>query len=109
MKKILFLFGAILAISACTSSDYDYEYDNDEMQRTESYDETYDRLTNNIFIKEKAPYSITYEYKDVRVDDIAVLAARYCKETYNTLAHLKSITLHKNNYRLATFHCHNLQ
>lgn len=100
MKKFLFLATAVLAISACTSSN---EY------RTENEEDVYEHFVNNISIKEKGRYSITYEYKDVRVDDIAVLAAKYCNETYSTQAHLKSINLHKNNYRLATFHCHDLQ
>lgn len=101
MKKILFLLTTILIISGCATTS--------QPQRADEEVEAYNRLTGNISIKEKGRYSITYEYKDVRVDDIAVLAARYCKETYNTQAHLKSVTLHKNNYRLATFHCHDLQ
>ncbi|MDR1693910.1 MAG: membrane lipoprotein lipid attachment site-containing protein [Lactobacillaceae bacterium] len=104
MKKVLFLIGTILAVSACSSSNTDYE-----TQTVQNDDEIYQRFIDNVSIKEKGPYSITYEYKDIRVDDIAVFAAKYCKETYNTYAHLKSVALHKNNYRLATFHCHDLQ
>lgn len=87
-------------------------YDNNEIKEPKeqyTYDSDFKRLVKNISVKEKGQNSITYEYKEVRVDEVGVLAARYCDETYGMPAHLKSIKLHKNNARLATFHCNDLQ
>ncbi len=101
MHKLLFSFFLLLGISACSM---------DKADTTSSpYDSTYDRFIKNVFIKEKGESSITYEYRDVRVDEVALLASKYCEETYKTPAHLQTIRLHKNNSRLATFHCYELQ
>lgn len=102
VRVFLFLVGVMLSVSACRSND------TDEISK-EEYDSVYERFINNVSIRERAPYTIVYEYRDVRIDELAVLAARYCQETYNMPAHLKSIRLHRNNSRLATFHCNNLQ
>lgn len=92
----------ILVFLACACSYQKNEF----FSRGTTYQiDDHERLVNNIFIKATDPYAITYEYKDVRVDEVAALAVRYCQDTYQKPAHLQSVTLHKNNSRLATFHC----
>lgn len=49
---------------------------------------------------------VTYEYKNVRVDQLMPLAQKYCKarnEAYE--ATLRDIILYRNNLRRATFDC----
>ncbi|MDD4555832.1 MAG: hypothetical protein PHE89_00690 [Alphaproteobacteria bacterium] len=100
-KGILFSLFIFSSIAACST-------DSSQPVKT-TYDSTYDRFVKNVFIREKTPNSIVYEYRDVRVDEVALLAGKYCQETYQAPAHLQAIRLHKNNSRLATFHCYELQ
>ena len=34
----------------------------------------------NVAVKEETARFVTYEYKDVRIDEVSSLAARYCAE-----------------------------
>ncbi len=73
------------------------------------YDSAYDRFLNNVVIKSRSENHVTYEYKDVRVDELAPLASRYCQENGNRTAVLRSVILYKNFARRATFDCLRLQ
>ncbi len=64
-----------------------------------------ERLLENIRIKQADAFGITYEYKDVRIDEIAFLAAQYCYEQDEKKAVLFDSQLYKNFSRRATFHC----
>lgn len=58
----------------------------------------------NVIIKEKSPYSVTYEYQDIRLDKIADYAGEYCAMT-GAKARMRESLTHRNNSRLATFDC----
>ncbi len=73
------------------------------------YDSAYNRFLNNVVIKSRSENHVTYEYKDVRVDELAPLASRYCQENGNRTAVLRSVILYKNFARRATFDCMRLQ
>lgn len=75
----------------------------------QGYDSDYERFFQNVVIKQKTPNFITYEYKDVRIDEIASLASRYCDEQGHKTAHLHDAVLFKNMSRRATFDCLELQ
>lgn len=75
----------------------------------QAYDSDYERFFQNVVIKEKTPYYITYEYKDVRIDELAFLASRYCQEQGNKHAYLHDTVLYRNFSRRATFDCLELQ
>ena len=81
----------------------------DEPLEKLAYDSAYDRFLDNVIIKVRSDNYITYEYKDVRVDELAPLASRYCQEHGNRTAVLRSVTLYKNYARHATFDCLRLQ
>ncbi len=68
-----------------------------------------ERFLQNIRIKQADEFGITYEYKDVRIDEIAFLAAQYCYEQKERKAVLFDSQLYKNFARRATFHCLELQ
>ena len=74
-----------------------------------AYDSAYDRFLDNVVIKARSYNYVTYEYKDVRVDELAPLASRYCEEHGNRTAVLRSVILYKNYARRATFACLRLQ
>lgn len=67
------------------------------------YDFSY--LINNVRVKHKNEYSITYEYKNVRIDEIAFMASEYCHDYGEKRAVLQSSQLYKNFSRRATFNC----
>ena len=73
------------------------------------YDSAYDRFLDNVVIKARSENYVTYEYKDVRVDELAPIASRYCLEHGNRTAVLRSVILYKNYARRATFDCLRLQ
>lgn len=74
-----------------------------------AYDSDYDRFFQNVIVKEKTPHYVTYEYKDVRIDEIAFLASRYCFEQDGKTAYLHDTVLYRNFTRRATFDCLELQ
>ena len=61
-----------------------------------AYDSAYDRFLDNVVIKARSDNYVTYEYKDVRVDELAPLASCYCEEHGNRTAVLRSVILYKN-------------
>lgn len=61
-------------------------------------------LTGSLWQK-KLPSSVVYEYQDVRVDEVSLLAAMYCQDHGNRNAYLEKINLYKNNRRRASFYC----
>lgn len=73
------------------------------------YDSAYDRFLDNVEIVARSENYVTYEYKDVRVDELAPLASRYCQEHGNRTAFFRGTFLYKNYARRATFDCRRLQ
>ena len=72
-------------------------------------DETeYKSFANRISVKEQNPNSVTYEYRDIRVDEMMPLAAHYCREHGNRTAIMRKINLYHGYYRRVTFDCVNL-
>lgn len=67
----------------------------------------YERFTHNVTIVSKNATSIVYEYKNLRVDELAIMAAMYCHDQAEKKAYLDKILLYRNNARRATFICKN--
>lgn len=80
----------------------------EEEIRYKEYANKYQRLIENVVIKDKSETDITYEYKDARVDELAFMAVQYCKEQDKRQAFLQKVTLFKNKARRATFSCRRL-
>ncbi|MBO5441245.1 MAG: hypothetical protein J6A09_01595, partial [Alphaproteobacteria bacterium] len=52
---------------------------------------------------------VTYQYKNVRVDEISPLASMYCADaTYGSSPYLREVSLYHNGFMRATFDCVNL-
>lgn len=108
MKKV-FLLSAVCLLAACNSV---YVADTQEItvvKENDVYADDAIRYRQNIVVKEQGEKYVTYEYKDVRVDELAPLAIKYCEDNVQgTQAYLREIVLYRNNLRRATFDCVNL-
>ena len=97
--KNLFLMGmSILMIVACVET-------RPAEPVVSAYDNQDERLLNNIRVKASDEYGITYEYKNMRIDEIASLASEYCHEQKEKKAVLHDSQLYRNFSRRATFYC----
>lgn len=71
-----------------------------EIKPTESF------YRSNITVKTMGKDYVIYEYSDVKIEEVATLASRYCFETNpGKSAYLRDIYMHKNRKRRATFDC----
>ncbi len=64
------------------------------------------RFDSKVKIMDQSENSITYEYSDVRIDQVSVLATQYCQEMSGQKAFLDKVILYKNNARRAKFNCY---
>lgn len=68
-----------------------------------------DYYRQNIAVKAMGDDYIVYEYANIRIDQIAPLASKFCYETNpGKKAYLRDIYMQKNRKRRATFDCVNL-
>ncbi len=102
-NKLKILFLAIPLVASCSF------FAPTHTPAKQAYDSDYERFFQNVVVKEKTPYSVTYEYKDVRIDELAYLASRYCYEQGEKVAYLHDAVLYRNFSRRATFDCKELQ
>ncbi len=99
MKKILGIAFMCFMAAACSTSKSDDSAYSDDMRR----------FRENIAVKAQSADFVTYEYKDVRVDELAPLAILYCRENANgKQAYLREVIMYRNRLRRATFDCLNL-
>lgn len=63
----------------------------------------------NVFVVEEGADFVTYQYKEVRVDEISPLATMYCVDVAKGKeAYLRNVSRFHNGYMRATFDCVNL-
>ena len=104
MVRILGILVLGLAISACAAS-------KNEDRNAEVYNEAKVmdadtiRILNNVFVKDKTENTIAYDYKNVRIDEVALLAKQYCQSKKADDAVLVDAVLQQNLARKATFEC----
>ena len=67
---------------------------------------SFSRFDGRVKITDRSENSITYEYSDVRIDQVSVLATQYCQEMSEQKAFLDKVILYKNNARRAKFNCY---
>lgn len=99
MKKVILtvLLGACL--SACAMSGQPAKITGSY------YQDDAQRYRQNVAVKAQSEDFVTYEYKDIRIDELAPLAADYCYALDGKQAYLREIVLYRNNLRRATFDC----
>lgn len=110
MKKILFLIPLCAAfLSGCASHDPEPLY-LPEVEDTRPSAEDMARYRENIVLKQHGENFVSYEYRNVRIDELASLAINYCLDnTDGKKAYLREIVMRENHSKLATFDCIDLQ
>lgn len=104
MKKYFAILGLCFLAAACSVLPV-----KDDKIEDDYYKNNMERFMQNISIKAETPRYVTYEYKDVRIDEVASLAARYCNDHGGKKAFLRENITFRNHLRRATFDCVNLQ
>lgn len=65
----------------------------------------YNHIAAHVRVIDKSPTFVTYEYKDISIDEVAPVAAVYCHDRGNKQASLYEITMRPDNSRRAVFVC----
>lgn len=71
-------------------------------------EEAYKAFADRVSLKDSTGNAAGYQYRDIRVDELMPLAARYCREHGNRTAILRKINLYHGYYRRIGFDCVNL-
>lgn len=100
MKKIFGLGLIFLSLAGCT-----YFSDANKPEYTELTTAEYADFAKNVIVVKQTDTLVEYEYKNIRIDDMAVLAALYCNDHNKKKAYLDTIQLYQNNSRRARFIC----
>ena len=110
MKKILFLLPfAGLFLSACAHHEPEQLYTPKEEPARPSAEDIL-RYQENIVLKQHGNDFVSYEYRNVRIDELASLAINYCMDnTDGKKAYLREIVMRENHSKVATFDCIDLQ
>lgn len=92
VKKLLISGAFIAALCACATQE-------------DNFEPPYNYLAAHINVIAKTSNYVVYEYGDVRVDEVAPIAAIYCNEQGGKTAELYDIGLRQDHRRRATFLC----
>lgn len=106
MQKKLLILPVALCFAACAVPN------EQVVVREENYVSEAQKAhyRENIVEKRRGENYVSYEYQNVRIDEIADLAAYYCAQKgSNKKAFLREIVMRENHSRLATFDCVDLQ
>ena len=117
MKKILGMT-AFLLLNACTTEyilmdenanpvESGYYTENTEGTSGVENMELAEYITaNDVFVVGEGADFVTYQYKNVRVDEISPLASMYCADiAYGGSPYLREVSMYHNGFMLATFDC----
>ena len=94
MKRFLMLY-LLAVITSCASNSEQIAWE----------EPNYNYIASHVRVISKSPTHVVYEYKDIRVDEIAPVAALYCQDRGGKQASLYEITMRPDHYRRATFVC----
>ena len=120
MKKILGMT-AFLLLNACTTeyilmdenaNPVESGYYTENTEGTSGVDnmELAEYITaNDVFVVGEGADFVTYQYKNVRVDEISPLASMYCADiAYGGSPYLREVSMYHNGFMRATFGCDSL-
>ena len=117
MKKVLGMT-AFLLLNACTT-EYILMDDNANPVESGYYTENTEGTSgvenmglaeyitaNDVFVVGEGADFVTYQYKNVRVDEISPLASMYCADiAYGGSPYLREVSMYHNGFMRATFDC----
>ena len=117
MKKILGMT-AFLLLNACTTEyilmdenanpvESGYYTENTEGTSSVENMELAEYITaNDVFVVGEGADFVTYQYKNVRVDEISPLASMYCADiAYGGSPYLREVSMYHNGFMRDTFDC----
>lgn len=111
MKKI-WLFVLIFMLNACSTSYILMDDKEPVLNETDmSYSDKMvgeERLIsgNDVFVVGEGDDFVTYQYRNVRVDEISPLASLYCADvSYGGSPYLREVSIFHNGFMRATFDC----
>ena len=122
MKKIFILF-LLFMLNACSTKyilldengnqvdgDYYTQSEDGEFFVAEGNALLEERITaDDVFVVSEGSDFVTYQYKDVRVDEISPLASLYCADaSIGTSPYLREVSMYHNGFMRATFDCVNI-
>ena len=91
------LTGKTNTLAASESVDYELSDANDRISG------------NDVFVVSEGSDFVTYQYKNVRVDEISPLASLYCADVaYSSSPYLREVSMYHNGFMRATFDCVNV-
>ena len=110
-KSLLLLPFALTLINACAQHTPEPLYIPQEAPDPSAITpEDEARYKENIVVKQHGPDFVTYEYRNVRIDELAPMAINYCADnTDGKKAYLREIVMRENHSKFATFDCIDLQ
>ena len=109
MKKIFLMMSVILCMTvACANNEKQVVVCEENYQGNYFSEADKAHYRENIVEKRRGERYVSYEYQNVRIDEIAALAAYYCEQK-SKKAYLREIVMRENHSRLATFDCVDLQ
>ena len=97
MKKYVSVVIFALLLASCSLSP-----------EVEYVEPDYNYIASHVIVIEKSPWHVVYEYSNIRVDEIAPVAAIYCANRGGKQAALHDIRLQPDHRRRATFVCDEL-
>ncbi len=119
MKKIICLFA--LFLGACSTEYILMDENSNPVQegyytQLDNENSSVDKSTllvsqrplaaNDVFVVGEGSDFVTYQYKNVRVDEISPLASMYCADVaYGGSSYLREVTMYHNGFMRATFDC----
>ncbi len=116
MKKFLVLV-VVLLFNACTTKyilmdengnpvDENY-YTEKTLKESNISEKTI--TANDVFVVNEGDNFVTYQYANVRVDEISPLASLYCADVAaGASSYLREVNMYHNGFMRATFDCVNL-
>ena len=61
---------------------------------------------NDVFVVSEGQDFVTYQYKNIRVDEVSPLASMYCADVaFGGSPYLREVSLYHNGFMRATFDC----
>ena len=93
MKKIFYCLITAIFLSSCAPQEISY------------FEPDYNGIAEYVIVVDKSSNFVVYEYSDIRIDEIAQIAAIYCHDHGDKQASLYEINLTPDSKRRATFVC----
>lgn len=116
MKKFLIL-AAVLLFNACTTKYILMDENGNPVNENNYTEQMLDEgnisekllTANDVFVVNEGEDFVTYQYANVRVDEISPLASLYCADVaVGASPYLREVNMYHNGFMRATFDCVNL-